>query len=223
MPLFNLLNLFVDEEARDGRNQMALDEVLLEDASSPVLRVYRWSEASVSFGYGQSHAMARNAFPRLPAVRRWTGGGIVAHQDDWTFSLSVPDLETFARVRATESYLAIHSAVWEALRAIGYGCRLGSESDCVGGAACFSAAVRDDVLAEDGRKLCGGAQRRTHSGLLHQGSIQHVQVPAGFVFRLGSLLARHTRFFEPDPTLLEKTRQLALEKYGSMQWLNRIP
>jgi lipoate-protein ligase A len=35
---------------------------------------------------------------------------------------------------------------------------------------CFQKPVRGDVVT-DGRKLAGGAQRRTKSGMLHQGSI----------------------------------------------------
>jgi lipoate-protein ligase A len=86
MPLFDAINLFPDETERSGPEQMALDEALLEYAERPMLRSYRWAGQAVSFGYSQSLAAVRERIPPLPSVRRWTGGGIVEHGGDWTFS-----------------------------------------------------------------------------------------------------------------------------------------
>ena len=73
MPLFDVIDLFDDETARSGAEQMALDEALLEIAQRPLLRVYRWAEPTVSFGYSLPLASVRDRFPALPCVRRWTG------------------------------------------------------------------------------------------------------------------------------------------------------
>ena len=128
MPLFDAINLFPDETERRGPEQMALDEALLEYAERPVLRSYRWAGQAVSFGYSQSLAAVRERIPPLPSVRRWTGGGIVEHGCDWTFSLIVPSSEPLAKARPEDTYRSIHARIATVLNELGYPARLaGSE------------------------------------------------------------------------------------------------
>ena len=105
MPLFEVIDLFDDETARSGPEQMALDEALLEIAQRPLLRVYRWAEPTVSFGYSQSLAAVRRPFPRS-ALRAQMDGrrNRRARLDDWTFALLVPSSEPLARARPIQAY-----------------------------------------------------------------------------------------------------------------------
>ena len=82
------LQLWLDPVQSDGPENMALDQWLAETCDAPVLRRYRWTPGGGSFGYCVKTA-------DLPAsglkwVRRWTGGGIVDHRADWTYTLFVP-------------------------------------------------------------------------------------------------------------------------------------
>ena len=222
MPLFDLLAVFRDSTPRGGADQMALDEALLETCALPTLRIYRWDGPAVSFGYSQSLAEARRAFPVLPPVRRWTGGGLVEHGRDWTFSLIVPAGEPFASVRPAESYRQIHAAVADAL---GGDSHLKNESPArpsLGG-ACFVQPVRDDVLAIDGRKVCGGAQRRTRKGLLHQGSVQDCEWPTDMTDRFARGLASRIELAIVEASVLARGKQLAEEKYGAAVWMQKTP
>jgi len=223
MPLFEVIDLFFDETRRSGPEQMALDEALLENAQRPLLRPYRWARQTVSFGYSQSIAQVRGQFPNLPCVRRWTGGGIVAHDGDWTFALIVPSSEPLARVRPEEAYRSIHAGVMAALNKLGFRARLAGAADCAEGIVCFASPVLHDVIGPGLRKLCGGAQRRTREGFLHQGSIQALRPPQDFAIRLLEGMANEMRAFSPGPDTLARTRELVAEKYGTRGWLERVP
>src|SRR5688572_2548223 len=77
--IFSALTLLLDGIPHTGPVNMAMDEVLARTTSIPLLRVYRWSDNSVSFGYfGEYRAVAEH-WPGRPLVRRWTGGGEVPH------------------------------------------------------------------------------------------------------------------------------------------------
>ena len=222
MPLFDVIDLFLDETERGGPEQMALDEALLEYAERPMLRSYRWDGQAVSFGYSQSLAAVRERIPSLPSVRRWTGGGIVEHGCDWTFSLIVPSGEPLAKARPEDTYRSIHGHVVTVLNELGYPARLAGSEECVGGMACFSSPARNDVIGLDRCKLCGGAQRRTRRGFLHQGSIQNLRLPADFAVRLLKLSAVETFRFSPELATLARARELAAEKYGTIAWLEKV-
>ena len=100
-----------------------------------------------------------------------TGGGVVDHRQDQTYSLIIPRGHPLAEARGAESYRIIHEAVAQALTTAGTPARLVSEDGAGDSAACFKRPVAWDVVGEDGRKLAGGGQKRTRAGLLHQGSV----------------------------------------------------
>ena len=56
----------------------------------PLLRVYRWERPAVSFGYFERWEPVREKYPEREAVRRWTGGGVVLHGEDFTYSMLIP-------------------------------------------------------------------------------------------------------------------------------------
>ena len=98
-----------------------------------MLRSYRWAGQAVSFGYSQSLAAVRERIPSLPSVRRWTGGGIVEHGCDWTFSLIVPSSEPLAKARPEDTYRSIHARIVTALNELGYPARLAESEECAHG------------------------------------------------------------------------------------------
>ncbi len=174
-PPFASLCVVCDPVARTGPMNMALDEILLGSADAAILRFYDWAEPTVSFGYFERSASARGIAQGRPVVRRWTGGGIVEHGDDLTYSLCVPRPCPFAALRSEESYRRIHAAVALALADCGVPAEAhgaASVGPAVGELnACFERPVLHDLVAA-GRKVAGGAQRRHRTGLLHQGSIR---------------------------------------------------
>src|SRR5437899_12353136 len=102
---------------RTAAENMAVDEVLLELAPTigrPVLRFYSWSEGAASFGYSQRFSEVARLTPLRPLVRRPTGGGLVPHDADWTYSLVFPPGHWWYASRATESYQRVHEWIRDA-------------------------------------------------------------------------------------------------------------
>src|SRR5580700_418824 len=95
----------------DPAFNMALDEALLENASrlgKPVLRFYGWTEPAATFGYFQKFADVERATQLRPLIRRPTGGGIVPHDADWTYSAVFPPNHEWHSLKAEESYRRMH-------------------------------------------------------------------------------------------------------------------
>ena len=153
---------------------MAVDEALLESAplrGRPVLRFYGWTEPAATFGYSQRFSDVEKVTMLRPLIRRPTGGGLVPHDRDWTYSFTVPPGNAWYELKATESYERIHLWIRDAFGKMGVETMLSPccQKDIPG--QCFIGAEKFDVLWQ-GRKIAGAAQRRTRDGLLIQGSVQ---------------------------------------------------
>jgi lipoate-protein ligase A len=153
---------------------MALDEALLQSASRlgrPVLRFYGWLETAATFGYSQHYAEIEKLTLLSPLVRRPTGGGLVPHDADWTYSLVFPPGHFWYSYKAGESYRRVHGWIRDAFAILNVDTTLSPVSQKEIPGQCFIGAEKDDVLWH-GRKIAGAAQRRTRDGLLIQGSVQ---------------------------------------------------
>jgi lipoate-protein ligase A len=156
---------------------MALDEALLEAAprlGRPVLRFYGWTEPAASFGYFQRYAEIERLTRLRPLVRRPTGGGLVPHDADWTYSLAFPPTDVWYGLSATGSYRRVHEWIRDAFTTLKLATELAPMCSKSLPGQCFLGHERFDLLWR-GRKIAGAAQRRTRDGLLIQGSVQ----PAG--------------------------------------------
>jgi lipoate-protein ligase A len=216
--LFSKIALWDDHVPREGPAQMACDEAMLSTVDLPVLRVFFWAQPWISAGFFIPQESARMVRPDLPFCRRWTGGGVVVHEGDFTFSLVVPRHESWASMRPRDTYRFLHEAIAGALRQAGVEADLAEED--AGQEQCFVAPVRNDVLVH-GRKIAGGAQRRTKRGLLHQGSIQGVPICRDFAPLLASHLARETSTWQPPDELETTAQTLVRTKYANDEFLAR--
>lgn len=201
---------------------MAWDEALLETAASraqPLLRFYAWTEAAATFGYFQKLQEVEQMTPLRPLIRRPTGGGVVPHAADWTYSVIVPPTDAWYALAAVESYRRVHDWIKAAFGRLGTPAELAPDGQSGVPGHCFLGAARFDVLSA-GMKIAGAAQRRTRSGLLIQGSIQP---PAGAVrpafeevfLREGTQRwGLDWRPFSPDASLRRRVQLLVEGKYA---------
>lgn len=153
---------------------MATDEYLLTLSTQrqlPIMRCYGWEGDAVSFGYFQSYDQIASLTTVRPLVRRPTGGGLVSHVQDWTYSVAIPASCEWYQLKACESYCRMHQWVHAALQSMGLKTVLAEEAIDSGPGQCFIGAEKHDILYK-GFKIAGAAQRRTRHGLLIQGSIQ---------------------------------------------------
>ncbi|MBI5242008.1 MAG: hypothetical protein HY926_16160 [Elusimicrobia bacterium] len=204
---------------------MALDEAVLSRApeGAAVLRFYRWAGPALTFGYSQSWAAAcvaaqSAAIPEAQTVRRSTGGGIVFHDGDITFSLVFP----WPRLSAPgEIYERIHNGTLRGLKAVGVEASLWRGRAPARQASCFSGPETSDLVDGRGRKLLGGALRRRLGRGLYQGSLR-IEPREGLRAAVGEGLEREwgKLVFGAEEPWLRAAKTLSA-KYTSDSWNRR--
>lgn len=216
-----------DLEARPAALNMALDEALLLSgprpeggAVLPVLRRYRWQRQSLSLGYFSRHDGVAARYPGWDIVRRWTGGGVVEHTGDFTYSLILPAEVSTARPNDV-IYRAVHAAIADGLRRSGVSVDQVSEPDPVASDACFARAVVAD-LRSHGRKVAGAAIRRHRRGLLLQGSVQGVTTPPDLLEAFAGGLAGDVRCEQISLPVVQAAARLAAARYALRTWTERF-
>ena len=165
---------FINSGPGEAAFNMALDETLLESVArlgAPVLRFYGWSQPAATFGYFQHFAEIERATMLRPLIRRPTGGGLVPHDADWTYSLAFPPGHEWHLLRAEESYRRVHEWIQAAFTKLGAATELAPCCKKTAPGQCFVGYEKFDLLWH-GRKIAGAAQRRNKLGLLIQGSVQ---------------------------------------------------
>jgi lipoate-protein ligase A len=170
--------LICDQPTTGARN-MAVDEAILRavaaGAQPPTLRLYAWSPACLSLGYGQRVAdvdLSRLAARGWQLVRRLTGGRAILHTDELTYSVLLPADHPLGQGDVIESYRQISEALLHGLRLLGAqpaADPLVKRIEHVD-AVCFETPSHYEITVA-GRKLVGSAQARKHGGILQHGTL----------------------------------------------------
>jgi lipoate-protein ligase A len=214
---------------------MALDFLLLQRYPAPAVprfRHYEWRGPAFTFGFSQKIAFVRANLPAgetFDLCRRPTGGGIVDHRHDWTYTLVLPRGHALYDERAAQSYRIVHESLAAALAALGQpaAVKLECEPCADGPGVCFQRAELYDVVnTATGAKIAGAAQKRNKHGLLFQGSIEKSAVgpvdwddfSARFVAAL-ALTLRTGAQANPWPDLNEHEVEGLIEQYSAPEWV----
>ncbi len=167
--------------------QMAIDRLLFEQhhrgcadgaEPRPILRIFYSSEPWCSVGYaaekksGYFLESSRHALQTLPVCRRVTGGGTVIHGQDLIFALCARKEDDPVKFESVEtSYRHLHEAVKIAFEKLGMKPEFYRDQRLQTGRDCFLFPVETDLRLE-GKKIAGGAQKRSGTVFLHEESIQ---------------------------------------------------
>ncbi len=251
MPSTNEIRLLNDPPL-DGPTNMARDEALMtlvgQGKSPPTLRLYEWSEPTISLGYFQKYAEYESLAPpagELPVVRRLTGGGAILHDIELTYSLALPANHTLVHKAPNALYELVHQAVIASLKEVGIEskpCGLTDDSSPTRGPFfCFERRHAYDVIAK-GAKITGSAQRRTREAVLQHGSLiiedrfsqqtaKTASIPGSIgetVKKLRNLLVEHTHRLTKIPILTGIWKAAEVEmsnalhsKYAGPEWTKR--
>jgi lipoate-protein ligase A len=176
----NKWDLIIDREPGDGSWNMAVDEFLFMSldtkTSQTVLRFYGWIRPTVSIGYsqeaGDSVDMAFCKANGIDIVRRITGGKLVLHHEEVTYSLVSTDNTTFPPT-VGDSYRQVSEAFMAGLRKMGLNPNLAEvppEEYVRNHQLCFSYPARNEVEVS-GKKIIGSAQKRVGSKFMQHGLI----------------------------------------------------
>jgi len=210
----------IDTGSLPGPENMAIDEALLNcfepGRSLPVLRIYGWSPPAFSCGRFQNPAeildLERCRAAGIPVVRRITGGGVIYHAEELTYSLVCPAsaIPEARNVKAAFFHLtSFLLAFYRCLRlspayAADYhrsGKRLGERTPL-----CFAGTESCDILL-GGRKIGGNAQRRLKEVIFQHGSIplrQMAGIGASYLLAPPTGLLDATTSLEDEQVLLPR-------------------
>jgi lipoate-protein ligase A len=172
-------DLIINETPLDGSWNMAMDEFLfqsLADEPQTFLRFYSWKNPTVSLGYSQRVLEVADVEfcqkNRIDIVRRITGGKLVLHHKEITYSLASSDTEIFTS-NLNDSYRLISEALMEGLKKMDLAPTLASPAPqeyVRGNLPCFSYPSRNEVEVF-GKKIIGSAQKRVGTKFIQHGSI----------------------------------------------------
>lgn len=224
-----------------GSWNMAVDEAIWLAAQSGVqckstLRLYTWSEPTLSLGYFQSHQLVPESFAQVPVVRRLTGGGAILHDREQTYSLTCPAGLWPWPTRAG-MVAEFHRLLMKMIPELCFGDPDRAREDQF---FCFLRRGSSDLLF-GADKVVGSAQRISRGTLLQHGSILWRASPMAPALRglnwsdakpLAAFSARLARAFEDQcgwslepgslvESELAKARKLLRDRYSNPEWNRR--
>ncbi len=160
-----------------GSYQMAIDTWLLDyyvpQSGRSVLRFYGWSPIAISLGYFQTQIPDHWQGlcwqgQGLDLVRRPSGGRAVLHQGSLTYGVIMPRREIPRR----QLYTHVCQFLLQGWRSLGIELTFGHAGrGYIHNDSCFNTATSADLVAIDGSKLIGSAQRKTQNAVLQHGSM----------------------------------------------------
>lgn len=232
------MNLLLNTPPLNVYEQMALDELLVKKCpSGVVLRFYNWAYGpAATYGYAQFYKEVQqqlNAarFDGL-CTRRPTGGGVVFHTDDLTFSIVFEHVGKPAGI-----YQKLHQFVRAELArtaettfslSVPVPTEMYRPSRNQTASACFVSPVENDVLNAHGQKILGGALRRFGNTVLYQGSLQLADAryephyKQALTNAVRAFLGADLQLRGVPPAWLAEAFQLAQNQYAQKNWKEKF-
>jgi lipoate-protein ligase A len=163
-------------------HNMALDEKIfnryLEDGI-PAFRIYGWNAPSFTYGVSQKPEsdidMSRCALDGVQAAKRMTGGGILFHHNEITYSLVCAKDDIGELDSVFVSYRRICAFLISFYRSLGLDASFALEAEdfkkrCAPHELCSASREKYDIVI-NGKKIGGNAQKRKRRAVFQHGSI----------------------------------------------------
>ena len=164
-----------------GPLNMATDFWLFnkKELKNPIFRHYGWEKKEITFGYGQTWSWVKEQkqVDNLICTRRPTGGGIVTHGHDFTYTLIIPNHHESSKIASLDFYELIHVSIGKALNVqniftVLQPCLVNGKKTCGIPGDCFQEPVGRDLMHKGTkRKIAGAAMKKTKNGILIQGTV----------------------------------------------------
>ena len=172
----------IEDGVGSGHLNMATDQAILtacgEGKAPPTLRLYGWTEPTLTVGYAQKSDrdldLDRCRALGIPVVQRPTGGRALLHDKELTYSLvaPIPHPQFPSNLRA--AFRRVSEALLLSLSGLGISDAKMTKPERASpngrSPSCFSTLNHHEITV-DNKKLIGSAQRRTSRSFLQQGSL----------------------------------------------------
>ena len=170
--------IFINYECFDGAMNMALDEELLNDVKNDkylgVIRLYGWSQPTITIGYSQKIAtinLDECSKDDVQVTRRLTGGRAVLHNNEITYLIALKKKNISISNRG-ECFTEIANIIIKALHAIGINSKIiGRSMGSAQNPNCFNTTSMYEIVDESNRKLVGSSMLIKDDVIFQQGSI----------------------------------------------------
>lgn len=165
-----------------GADNMALDSEILSrylEDNIPVLRLYRWLTPSFTYGISQDPAgeidIKRCAEDGISVAGRMTGGGVLFHDDDITYSFVCGKADVGEPKEHLVSYREICAFLIKFYQSLGLKAAFALEAPdfkdkCAASELCAGACEKYDIVVGK-KKIGGNAQKRKRNAIFQHGSI----------------------------------------------------
>lgn len=196
------------------------------------MRHYNWTHAAYTFGLSQkiSYVASEIKDHEVELCRRPTGGGVVSHLEDWTYSIVIPSSHPLYKGQPIDSYKAVHQAVADALQIEGVDAILNTTPPTSSTpSVCFNKPeVYDVILNNLPTKIAGAAQKRTKAGMLIQGSIWKPTAPNvdwnrfynTFIGQIAKIMDAQTEHVQ-WPEWVDSEIEKLIDQFESDEWNRR--
>lgn len=161
-----------------AKKNMAIDEALFslfENESLPVFRIYDWEKSftcGISQDFSKVFAVVNKKEYKENFAKRITGGGVLFHGHDISYSLIIPN-SYMKSLTVKQSYEKICTFLLEFYKGLGLDAIYAKEDKKISlskNEFCQIGFEEYDILI-NGKKLGGNAQRRTKKFIFQHGSI----------------------------------------------------
>jgi len=246
-----MIRLLLDG-AHDGDWNMAVDQALMEaagESDAMILRFYRWSEPTLSLGYFQSHRdrQGHGASCDCVLIRRSSGGGAILHDQELTYSLSMPIANRWAR-DACQMYHTVHETLaaslarWNVTAEHCTSIQVDLASQSEPPFLCFARRSETDLLIGND-KIAGSAQRKRLGSIVQHGSVLLSQSESApelpgiaqitgcqidpallaerWSVKLAQALGLELHLSQLLPAESQRATELVSTKYGNSDWTGR--
>jgi lipoate-protein ligase A len=166
--------VLVDSKQSSAKDNMRIDKELFNSYNAthmPIFRVYTWKE-SFTYGISQNVDSIQNIEHITDHAQRMTGGGILFHGNDISYSLIVPT-NYLKNLSVKESYEMICMFLMNFYTSLGLKPMYAKDVksiDLLSSEYCQQGYEPYDILVE-GKKVGGNAQRRSKHVIFQHGSI----------------------------------------------------
>jgi lipoate-protein ligase A len=207
---------FIDDPARDGELNMAIDDLLAHQAGNSgapiVFRLYSWSHPTLSCGFHQRVEQRVNLescrLNKVDLVRRPTGGRELLHDGDLSFSITghtnsnVPD-----KLETKDFFFKMGRIVIKGLEALGIKASLANGTRKMNKSSrqpCLAALSQYEVVS-DGKKIVPMARRVYPGSVLIHGSMPLVKpkIPTARLLKIEDELLLQRQIDKSSTTLFQ--------------------
>ena len=191
----------IRSQAASAEYNMALDKAIFErylEDGLPVLRVYSFNHRSFTYGVSQDPSreldLERCVLDRVEVAKRITGGGVLFHNDEITYSFVCSKIDVGEPEGVFVSYREICAFLIRFYQSLGLKADFafsskGFKNISATHALCSATHEKFDIVI-NGRKIGGNAQKRKRQVIFQHGSI-----PCSFDWEL---MSRYVKFMPFD-------------------------